>query len=133
MEIEMDSYWIAPMLGTMIVLGVLGLVLLIRAWPRRPDLTAEERAELAAAPTPALKKRALLGLAIGVTTATITTWLVATNGAAEYWENDDLRLQVVITFIVGLVAHSVGTALLMAKDEMTGGIDERDRAILARS
>jgi len=129
----MGANWIVPILGAVIVFGVLGLILLVRVWPRRSDLTAEERAEMAAAPMPPLKKRALLGLAIGVVTATITTWLVATNGAAEYWENDDLRLQVVIVFIVGLISHSLVPALLMLKDESTGGIDERDRAILARA
>ena len=96
-------------------------------------MTPEERAEMAAAPMPALKKRALLGLSIGALTAAIVTWMVATNGAAEYWDNDDLRLAVAVVFVAGLVAHSLVPALFMLKDELANRIDERDQAILARA
>lgn len=125
--------WMVPMLGSVVALAVVAVALLVRAWPRRPELTAEERQEMADAPMPPLKKRALLGLAIGLSTTVIVIWLVATNGAAEYWENDDLRLQVVIIFVVGLVAQTLAPALLALRDEMKGGVDERDRAILARA
>ena len=80
-----------------------------------------------------LQKRAWLGLAIAVVTAAIVTWMVATNGAAEYWENDDLRLRVVLVFTGGLVAWALVPALWLLKDELSGALDERDQAILARA
>ena len=125
--------WLAPLfLGVVGIAAVAGY-LVIRAWPERPELSAEERAEIADAPMAPLQRRAWLGLAIAVVTAAIVTWMVATNGAAEYWDNDAFRLRVVFVFIGGLIAWAVVPALLLLKDGAGKALDERDHAILARA
>jgi hypothetical protein len=120
------------MLANVVGLGIVGVALLIRSWPR-PRMTERERREMAETPMPQLKKRAWLGLGIGLATLLITTVLVADRGATVYWEDDSFRLLVVLIFIGGLVAHALSTGLLVYRDERSGGIDERDRAIMARA
>jgi hypothetical protein len=120
------------MLVIVVILAIVGLVLLARAWPRS-DLSDQEQREIADAPMPALMKRAWLGLIIALTTAATITTLVAVEGAMTYWEDDAFRLNVMLIFIGGLVIHSVLMGLLASKDEQSGGMDERDRAILARA
>jgi hypothetical protein len=121
------------MLLAVVALAVIGVALLIRSWPSHPELAPEERAEIAGAPMPALQKRAWIGLVIGIVTAAMVTTLVVGNGAAEYWDNDELRLTVTLVFIVGLVAWAVVPASLLLREGEKKNVDERDRAILARA
>jgi len=125
--------WLAPALLAVVGLGAVAFYLAVRSWPSKPELSAEERAEIADAPMAPLQKRAWLGLAIAVVTATVVTWMVATHGATEYWENDDFRLRVMFVFIGGLIAWALFPNLGALKDELSGNLDERDQAILARA
>ena len=125
--------WLAPMLLSVVALGAIALYVAIRAWPAKPVLSAEEQADVADAPMAPLQKRAWLGLSIAVVTSAIVTSMVASNGAAEYWDNDDLRLRVVFVFIGGLIAWAVIPALLLLKGGPDTALDERDRAILSRA
>jgi hypothetical protein len=121
-----------PTLVIVIVLGIVAVALLYRAWPR-PRLTAAERGEMAAAPMPPLKQRAWSGLLIGVLTLATVWILIAGRGAAVYWTDDNFRLTVMLIFIAGLAAHALVTGLLVNRDRRAGLIDERDRAIQARA
>lgn len=130
---EMLSGWMMPLLGVVVALVVVGAFLLVRAWPRADDLTSEEKADLAATPMPVLQKAAWWSLGIGTLTLGICTYLVSTNGAAVFYDDDDLRLTVTLIFIVGLILQ---LGILVGPAAMGGStrkLDERDRAVLARS
>ena len=88
---------------------------------------------MASAPMPALQKRAWLGLLISGGTFLIIFAIIYTQGAMAYWEDDDLRMRVVFIFIGGMLAYTLFPLVGMAKAELTGGIDERDQKVLARS
>ncbi len=121
------------LLGAVVLLAVVGAVIGAKAWPRKPDLTEEERAELAGAPMPYGMKGALVGFIIAVVTLGVIMGILMKSGAMAYWEDDDLRLIVVGIFLAGLVGHVTVTGLLMAKAEFQGKIDERDQAVMARA
>ena len=129
----MESNWVIPLLGTVVALAVVGIVLLVRAWPRHPPLSAEERAEMANAPMPLLQKRAWWSFAIGVATFGVIAAILTDRGAAAYWENDNLRLTVVGIFIGGLFAHVAILLRPSLKGNRGGGFDERDRLVLSRA
>lgn len=126
------SGWMVPLFGTVVALAVVAGILLVRVWPRKPALTAEEEADLAQAPMPTLQKAAWWSLAVGVAALGACAALVTTHGAAVYWDDDDLRLTVTLIFIVGLL---VQVSVLMAPAALHSGrgLDERDKAVLARS
>ncbi len=128
----MEFNWAIPLLGTVIALAVVGVALLVRAWPRHPRLSDAEREELASAPMPALQKRAWWSFAIGLATFGVIAAILADRGAAEYWENDDLRLTVLAIFIGGLFAH-VAVLLRPSLGSRRDGFDERDRRVLSRA
>jgi hypothetical protein len=133
MELAMNAApWMGLSLIVVTALGIVGLVLIYRAWPR-PGLTPAERSEMAAAPMPPLKKRAWSGLVIGMLTLAVVWALVASRGAAVYWSDDQFRLTVMLIFIAGLVAHALVTGLLVNRDRRAGLLDERDRSIQARA
>lgn len=127
------SMWFAPLLAALVALAAVGVFMFVRAWPKKAEQSAEEREEMASAPMPPLQKRAWLSLLIGVLTLGITTFLVATNGASEYWDNDSLRLTVVAVFIAGLVLNTIVLMTSALKSGSSKGLDERDRAILSRA
>jgi len=122
-----------PVLGAVVVLAVAGAVMGAKAWPRKPDLTEEEKAELAGAPMPLVMKRALFGFIIAVVTLGVIMGILMKTGAMAYWEDDDLRLTVLGIFLAGLFAHVLVTGLSMAVAEARGKIDERDQVVLARA
>ena len=97
--------WSFVLLGTVVALAIVAGVLFARMMPRRGEVSREERDELATAPMPALQKRALWGLLVSVVTLAITTGIVSRYGAAEYWDNDSLRLTVMAIFIGGMFAY----------------------------
>ena len=81
---------------------------------------------------PRLQRRAWWGLAIsGLTLVTVASILFS-QGAAEYWENDDLRLLVMGIFLGGLFAYVAVVLVALAKDERDKRLDERDQVILRR-
>jgi len=128
-----SSSWMAPLLGVTSILAVIAVLFLVRVWPRKPELTAEELADMAGTPMPVLQKRAWWGLAIGVAALATASVMVATRGAVEYWENDGFRLTVMGIFIAGLLGSALVTHLPLVGLEARGGLDERDRAVLARA
>ena len=130
---EFLSNLVVPLLVAVVLIGVVGAVLVTRAWPRAAQLSPEERDEMARAPMPALQKRAWWGLAIGGVTLAAITAILTTKGAAAYWENDDLRLFVVAIFLGGLFAYVAVVLLALVKEERDGSLDERDQAILRRA
>lgn len=128
-----STIWLVPILVVVVLTAVVAFALMIRSWPARADLTPEERAEMAGAPMPRLQKRAWWGCGISFATFATTATILVNQGAAAYWENDDLRTLVVMIFIGGLFAY-VGVVLgWLAKAEMTGKLDERDQLILGRA
>mgnify|MGYP001826478982 FL=1 len=128
------QFWMIPVLFTVVALAAVAAVLVARSWPRTPDLTAEERAELADAPMPTLQKGAWVGLTLGlVTLAAAATLITVRGGAMVYWVDDDLRLMVLGIFILGLAGTAAATNLPIARAEVGGRLDERDRAIVARA
>ena len=125
--------WIPVVLGGLVLVGVLAAVLLFRLRPHVQGLSPEERAEMASAPMPRQQKRAWWGLAIGVVTLAVISTILFKQGAAEYWENDDLRLLVVGIFLGGLFAY-MGTVLpVLAERHREGSMDEVDRLVLSRA
>jgi len=128
-----STVWLVPILGVVVLMAVVAIAVMIRSWPPRPDVTREERAEMASAPMPRLQISAWWGIGISFATiATIATILV-NRGAAAYWENDGLRMLVVMIFLGGLFAY-VGVVLdALAREELEGDLDERDQIILRRA
>lgn len=128
-----STIWFIPVLLSLLGLGAVAGYLLVRAWPRGVAQTPEERAEMASAPMPSLQKRAWWSLLIGVVTAGTIAFLLATNGAVEYWENDGFRLTVTGIFIGGLMLYTVVLLSSVVIGKRDGTIDERDRQILSHS
>ncbi len=87
------SSLMVPILGIVLVGLVAGVVVFLRSLPRGP-LSPEERSELAKAPMPGLQRRAWWGLAVSGLTLVSVASILFSQGAAAYWENDDLRLLV---------------------------------------
>jgi hypothetical protein len=134
LEVPMSSQgWMVPLLGVVSVLAVVVVVFLTRAWPRKPELSAEELAEMADAPMPKLQKGAWWGLVIAVVAFGVIAAILTTKGAITYWEDDDLRLLVLGIFLVGLLGSVGVTNLPLAQPEVRKQLDERDRAVLARA
>ncbi|MDH3733171.1 MAG: hypothetical protein OEU54_06530 [Gemmatimonadota bacterium] len=125
--------WMVPTLATVVALAVIALVLVIRTWPARPDLSPEEMADLASTPMPTLQRMAWWGFAIGVTSFGVIAFLLSTRGVMTYWEDDGFRLFVLGVFLVGLLGSVGVTNLPLVRLQSTGGLDERDRAVLARA
>ena len=125
------SSLLVPILGVTLVGLVVGVVLLLRSLPRGP-LSPEERGELAKAPMPRLQLRAWWGLAISGLTLVSVASILFSQGAAAYWENDDLRLLVMGIFLGGLFAYVAVVLVALAKDEHDNRLDERDQVILRR-
>jgi len=129
---EFSSFLQAPVLVAVVLVGVLAVILLVRAWPRRAELSPEERDEMARAPMSLSQKGAWCGLLIAFATLLAIAAILASKGAVEYWENDDLRSLVVAIFIGGLIAHSVLPHLFRLRADQSGSIDERERSIESR-
>ncbi len=128
---ELSSFMV-PILAVALVGLAVTVVFLLRSRPR-DTLSPEERSELAKAPMPRLQKRAWWGVAIsGLTFVTVSSILFS-QGAAAYWDNDDLRLLVIGIFLGGLFAYVAVVLVAMAKDERDNQLDERDQLILRRA
>lgn len=125
--------WLVPMLGTVGLLAAVSVVLLVRVWPRTPELTSEEIADMAETPMPLLQKRAWWGLIIGAMALGIIACILTMKGAASYSEDDGLRLLVLGIFMAGLLGSAVVTSLPLLQLRARGKLDERDRAVLARA
>lgn len=130
---EILGFWQVPMVGAVLLIGVMAIVLLARTWPSGRPMSAEERAEMASAPMSPSQKGAWCGLLVGVVTLATTSAIICANGAAEYWENDDLRLLAVMIFIVGIAAHAVVSNIFNIQAIWSKGEDEREGAIVSRS
>ncbi len=125
----MDSppSWLAIAVG-LSALGavVVGGMALFRMRARARLVTSDERAEMAATPMSPLQKIAWAGLGVGVLQSLGIGAIFATQGgAAVYWEDDRMRLQVIGVFIGGLVLSAVLHGLAQFK------ADEREHAVLA--
>ena len=97
-----------PLIGMLLA----GAIVIKKLRAERVPLTAEERKERASAPLTTLQKASLAGLCISVAECDALYIIFRVNGgAAEYWENDDMRLLVVGIFIVSLVLQSLLIAL----------------------
>jgi len=131
---EATSNWLVPVLGGVLALGAIAVYSAYCVWVRRARLTAEQRREVAATPMPKLQKRALWSLLLGLITLGVISAILTTYGAAEYWDNDDLRLTVVAIFLAGMVTH-VGllTAMVSPLWSEESELDERDRQVLAQA
>jgi hypothetical protein len=82
---------------------------------------------------PRLQRRAWWGLAISGLTLVSVASILFSQGAAAYWENDDLRLLVLGIFLGGLFAYVAVVLVALAKDERDKRLDERDQVILRRA
>ena len=129
---ELSLIWLPIGLIAVVALGAVAVALLVRSWPKRDELSAEERAEMAATPMPALQKRAWWGLAVMLATLAIITVILMNQGAAAYWEDDSLRLTVVGIFMAGLFGYVV-TLLAPLIRGNRHKLDERDRMVLSRA
>lgn len=127
------QFWMVPVLGSVVVLGVVAVFLLARSWPRTGDLTAEERREMADVPMPSMQRSALAGFVLGVAMFGVISWILSTRGAMTYWEDDGLRLLVLGLFLVGLIGTAVVTNLPILRAGSKAGLDERDQAVIARA
>ena len=119
--------WLAVALGvSALSLAVVGVLVLVRMRADTPPASPEERAELASAPMTPLHKLAWSGLLVGAVECLIIGAIFADKGgAAVYWEDDTMRLQVMGIFILGLVVSGILDAFAHSK------ADERERAVLA--
>jgi hypothetical protein len=122
-----------PLLGAVVVMALAGAIIGAKAWPRKPTLTEEEKAELSGAPMPLVMKRALVGFIITAVTLGVIMGILMRTGAMAYWEDDNLRLTVLGIFLAGLFAHVLVTGISMAIAEARGKIDERDQVVIARA
>ena len=122
-----------PILAAVLAGMLVAVIAVVRAIPPRPELSPEERAEMANAPMSLLAKRAWLGLAISTVTLVVIAVILFTKGAAAYWDNDDLRSLVVGIFLVGMLGYVFAVPVVLAFDEERGRLDERDASILRRA
>lgn len=120
-------------LGIVVVLAVIAGFILVRVWPSRHLVSDSEAKEMASAPMSASQKGAWCGLLVGVATLITIIAILANTGAAEYWENDNLRMLVVAIFILGIVAHPLLSNMFHIKSRWERCIDEREDAIVSRA
>jgi len=125
--------WLMAVFGTVVLLAAVFVVHLVRAWPRVPQLTSEEAADMADAPMPSLQKRALWGLVIGATALVAISVLLAREGLAASDRDDALRLVVLGMFLAGLLGSAAVTNLPLLRVPARENLDERDRVVLARA
>jgi MFS family permease len=124
----MDS----PIAWLAIAVVLFGLGFALAAWfflsrlvRNSPPVSAEERADLAASPNSPLQKVAWAGVLVGVVQGlAIGGLFVAKGGAAVYWEDDQMRMQVMGIFILGLVLSGLLSGLAQHK------ADEREHHVL---
>ena len=104
---------------------VIGAVVIKNLRVNTIPLTPEERKERSSTPLTVLQKTSLAGFCVGIAECDALYIIFRTRGgAAEYWENDDMRLLVVSIFIGVLVVQSLLIGLA------TSRADERElRAI----
>lgn len=125
--------WMVPVLGSVVMLAAVAVLFVVRMWPKKPDLSPEELAEIADVPMPALQKRAWLGLAIGVTAFVTISVILTTRGAMAYWDDDTLRMTVLGIFMAGLLGTTGVTTFPLMQLRARQQLDERDQAVLARA
>ena len=129
----MGSVLFWPVLLSVAGGGAVTVFLLYRVWAQRARLSPEERREIAATPMPKLQKRAGLSLALGVLTLGTISAILTVRGAAEYWDNDDLRTLVVGIFLAGLATYVSLLVSMVGPGASGDGLDERDRDVLGRA
>lgn len=114
----------------MIAAGLGGIALLIGLSRFFAQIWPEARSE--DLPTTPLERLGWVGLwvtaGVGITMAV----LVAVNGATDFYENDTTRGIFTVVLMVGLAVWA-GTWRKVKGRERSAVVDERDRAILARS
>mgnify|MGYP006865026473 CR=1 FL=1 len=104
---------------------VVGAFVLVRLRADSVPLSPEDRAEWSRVPLTALQKWSWLGLLLGlVECGVLYAFFAAKGGAAVYWEDDAMRLQVVGIFL--------GVQILQAMTMALGSrsADERDQRVL---
>jgi hypothetical protein len=98
---------------------------------RVPATSPEERAEMASLPMTALQKRAWIGLLVGLAMVAGIVITIGRVGPVAYFEDDQLRT-VVLLFMGGtLISYLYVLMPTALKDAARGGLDERDKRILA--
>ena len=125
--------WMVPLLGIVSLLAVVAVVYLMRVWPRKPELSPEELAEIGDAPMPTMQKRAIWGFVIGMAAFAIIAAILSAKGAMAYWEDDNLRLQVLGIFMIGLLGSVGVTHLPLIHRRARRQLDERDRTVLSHA
>gem|GEM_PF-945083 len=110
---EQSFSWIIVALAVPLVgMLVVGAVFIKKLRESSVPLTAEERKERSSVPLSLLQKVSLAGLVLGIAECDALYIIFRTKGgAAEYWENDSMRLLVVAIFIGTLVVQSFLIAL----------------------
>jgi hypothetical protein len=133
MEAAMSHVWMASMLASLVFLIAAASVTVVRVWPRKPELSPEEWADLEGAPAPALQRRAWLGVAIGVASLAAIAAIVITRGVLAFEESDQVRLVVLGIFLAGLIGSALSVSLPVLRGQRHQALDERDRAVLVHA
>jgi hypothetical protein len=126
-----SSIW-SPIAVIVTVLFLASIVVFVRNLRkyRVAPASPEERAELASLPMTPLQKRAWWGLIVGLAMALAIVGVISIDGPVAYFDNDDLRL-IVLVFIFGALASYLFVIVPLGWQEARhGSLDERDRKIL---
>lgn len=116
-----------------VAFGALAAIAAFKLWPKGAPLSREERAELSAGPKPMLQKRALLGFGVIAATLAATFGIVSQVGAETYYDDDKIRLTVVLIFIAGMMIYSLIVPVSLLGMRARGTLDELDRKVLAKA